>query len=456
MPSKKRKKILILGDDMRLPSGVGRMIKNIAYHLLDKYDVIQLAGSANPSDAGKKIQLPTSNDNSIILYPTKGYGNAELIRLLLRIESPDAILHVTDPRYWEWLYDIEDEIRRQCPILYYHVWDNFPAPSYNKPYYDSCDHIFCISRLTKLVVNEVSPMIPTTYVPHGVDENIFKPLDMMSNPYKYNKILSNIFKNAKYNIQFFKDNYTFLFNNRNIPRKNIGTILESVASVPNAFLILKTNPTDPSGTNIYEMANSIGLNPNQYVIIPDILSDYDLNVLYNISTATLNVASQEGWGLSSTESMMAGTPIINTVTGGLQDQCNFTITKNNESIPILGIKYTNGMMYYRNINNVELLPAHQYSHGDWAFPIVPVATSLIGTIKTPYLYDDKILVSDLISTIKTVMGIDKDGLAKRGYNGHEFALANYKSSDMSTAIVSGIDYIIKSWTPRTELNTIIF
>ena len=455
MPNKKNQKILILGDDMRLPSGVGRMIKNITYHLLDKYDVIQLAGSANPSDAGKKVQLPTLNNKSIILYPTKGYGSTELIRLLIRIESPDAILHVTDPRYWEWLYDIEDEIRRQCPILYYHVWDNFPAPMYNKSYYDSCDHIFCISKLTKLVVNEVSPNIPTTYVPHGIDETIFKPVDLMSNPYKYNKILSNIFKNAKYDIQFFKDNYTFLFNNRNIPRKNIGTILESFASVPNAFLILKTNPTDPNGTNIYEMANSVGLNLNQYIIIPDILSDQDLNVLYNASTATLNVASQEGWGLSSTESMMSGTPIINTVTGGLQDQCNFTITKNNESMPILGIKYINGMTYYREEYNSDLFPAHQYAHGDWAFPIMPIASSLIGTIKTPYLYDDKILVSDLVRTIKTVMSIDKNNLAKRGYDGHKFAMAHYRSVSMGNMIATGIDDILKSWIPRTKLIPII-
>ena len=45
--------------------------------------------------------------------------------------------------------------------------------------------------------------------------------------------------------------------------------------------------------------------------------EWELNYLYNMADITINVASNEGFGLTTAESVMAGTPIIVTVTGGL-------------------------------------------------------------------------------------------------------------------------------------------
>jgi glycosyltransferase involved in cell wall biosynthesis len=45
-----------------------------------------------------------------------------------------------------------------------------------------------------------------------------------------------------------------------------------------------------------------------------------LNFLYNIADVQILLTSNEGWGLTLTESMLCGTPIIANVTGGMQDQ----------------------------------------------------------------------------------------------------------------------------------------
>ena len=53
----------------------------------------------------------------------------------------------------------------------------------------------------------------------------------------------------------------------------------------------------------------------------------ELNYLYNMADISANIASNEGFGLGTAESVMAGTPIVVNVTGGLQDQCGFKTNK---------------------------------------------------------------------------------------------------------------------------------
>jgi hypothetical protein len=48
-----------------------------------------------------------------------------------------------------------------------------------------------------------------------------------------------------------------------------------------------------------------------------------MNLLYNATDGCALISSNEGWGLSLTDAMMCGKPIIATVTGGMQDQMRF-------------------------------------------------------------------------------------------------------------------------------------
>jgi hypothetical protein len=35
---------------------------------------------------------------------------------------------ITDPRYFIWLFAMENEIRKHIPITYLNIWDDYPAP----------------------------------------------------------------------------------------------------------------------------------------------------------------------------------------------------------------------------------------------------------------------------------------------------------------------------------------
>ena len=71
-------------------------------------------------------------------------------------------MHFTDPRFWIWLYNMEHEIRQNIPIMYYNIWDDWPAPHYNEFFYESSDLIMNISKQTVAIVNEVAKNKPRT------------------------------------------------------------------------------------------------------------------------------------------------------------------------------------------------------------------------------------------------------------------------------------------------------
>ena len=184
----KKKKILLLSDDLRMSSGVGTMSREIVMGTLDKYDWVQIGGAVKHPDEGKTIDMCEAvrkdygiEDGYLKVYPVSGYGNPDMLRQVMDIEKPDAILHYTDPRFWGWLYHMEHELRQNIPIFYYNIWDDWPAPQYNEFFYESCDLIMNISKQTHAIVNEVAKKKPRTdwdctYVPHGINENDFYPI----------------------------------------------------------------------------------------------------------------------------------------------------------------------------------------------------------------------------------------------------------------------------------------
>ena len=143
----KKPKILLLSDDLRNPTGVGAQSKIIVEQTLNAFDWVQLAGGYGKGNPEVNKVYDHSKDSLYLkIYTTEGYGNSQILNHIIEIEKPDIILHFTDPRYWKWLYIMENDLRKSIPITYYHVWDNEPAPKYNEPYYNSCDAIYCISK----------------------------------------------------------------------------------------------------------------------------------------------------------------------------------------------------------------------------------------------------------------------------------------------------------------------
>ena len=121
----KKKKILLLSDDLRMASGIATMSKALVLGTVDKYDWFQVGAAIEHPEKGKildvslDIQKRTGVvDASVKILPWTGYGDQNLIRQLINQEKPDAILHFTDPRYWTWLYDMEHEVPNTSQPMY--------------------------------------------------------------------------------------------------------------------------------------------------------------------------------------------------------------------------------------------------------------------------------------------------------------------------------------------------
>ena len=152
-PKTERKKILLLSDDARLPSGVGTVSRELIFGTCHHFNFVQLGAALNHPESGRKIDLSEAitkelgvEDANVFIYPYSGYGDENILRYLLSEEKPDAIVHFTDPRQWIWLYQMESEIRETTPIFYLSIWDDLPYPMWNAPYYASSDLIMSISK----------------------------------------------------------------------------------------------------------------------------------------------------------------------------------------------------------------------------------------------------------------------------------------------------------------------
>ena len=450
-----KKKILLLSDDLRMHSGIATQSKTIVTNTLDKYDWVQIAGAITHPDKGKIIDMRESlekemgiKDAYLRLYPIDGYGDPEVLREVMMIEKPDAILHYTDPRFWEWLYQMEHELRRELPIFYYNIWDDLPYPRWNEPFYESCDLIMNISKQTHNIVQNVCKNKPrtdwdSTYVPHGIETKTFHPIDKNDKGLK--KFSKKVFGNKKYDFVVF-------WNNRNIRRKLPGDVVMSFKQFADMLpedkaekvcLIMHTTPKDTNGTDLPALVEE--LCPNYDVIFSHQgLSDKELCYLYNLSDVTINLASNEGFGLGTCESLHCGTPISVNVTGGLQDQCGF--------------RYKDELITYKDYSWIESLHDHRkwkdnddLTWGEWCKPVWPANRSLQGSVPTPYIYDDRPNSEDFADVLKEWYDMGREERQRCGMLGHEFVMgddAMMSSEWLAKNFTNHMETAFEKWTPR--------
>tara|TARA_R110001606_G_scaffold27923_1_gene89040 strand:+ start:458 stop:1888 length:1431 start_codon:yes stop_codon:yes gene_type:complete len=444
-----RKKILLLTDDIRVHSGVAQIGRELVENTAHRYNWVQLAGAIKHPETGKIQDLSEEinkkrniKDSSILLYPCDGYGDEKLIRLVIEREKPDAILLITDPRYFEWLFNIEDEIRSQIPITYLNIWDDLPAPMYNQEFYDSCDGLFGISKQTKnineMVLGSKAKNKVIKYIPHGLDHKIFAPLD------KNNSELldfKRIFKPNK------ETSFTLLFNSRNIRRKCIpDTILAwklfldtlSKKERNQCQLIMHTQPVDQHGTDLPAVINFLFPEEDHNIIMShQKLTTEQMNLLYNVADGVILLSSAEGWGLSLTEAMLTSTPFIANVTGGMQDQMRFVDENGDWYTP-----------------NPDVPSNHKKTYtkcGDWALPVYPSNISLVGSPKTPYIYDDRCSAEDAAIKIKELYSMGDKGRKLIGNKGLKWALseeAGFTAEVMAKRFTIALEETLENFIPR--------
>jgi len=380
-------KVLVLSDHALSTSGVGTQTRHLIEGLLKKgcWSFRQFGAALKHQDYRTVVV-----NEDFIIKPIDGFGNPDLIRVTLATEKPDVLFIFTDPRFFTWLFDIEDEVRQICPIVWWHVWDNYPYPKFNDVYYQATDLINCHSHMTYTMLKDTYPE-KTNFIPHALPENLYFQLSN-SDIIKFKETLLGSDR---------KDHFVGIWVNRNAKRKRPSDLLsswklfldnlEKKKGHKNATLIMHTEPTDSEGPDLFKVVEMLGIEDHVF-FSRDRLEFEKINVLYNISDFCINTSYAEGFGLATLESMMTGTPIIAPKTGGLTRQV---------------VDHRDG------------------SHNGVACEIE--LKTLVGSQNVPYIYEDYTSIqtfADAIYKIYDMSDEEKKKLSKKvyDYSRSEFSL----------------------------------
>ena len=405
-----KKKILLLSDHALCTSGVGCQSRYLAEGLVEtgKWTVRQF-GAAIKHDNYETVVV---NDDFII-KPIDGFGDRDTLRLALATERPDLILIFTDPRFFIWLWEMEDEIHQVCPIAYWHVWDNYPVPEFNKVLYESTDLINCHSHLTYRMCKELAPD-RTNFIPHALPRDTFFPLPSH--------------EKMKFREQFLGkerlDHFIALWVNRNARRKRPNDVLQSWKIFldelqqkhghKKATLLMHTDPLDQEGPNLLSAVEMLGIKDN-VVFSTDRVSFDHMNLLHNISDTCIQISYAEGFGLSTLESMQTGNPIIAMQTGGLTRQVvdHRDGTENGIALP------------------VEL-------------------RSLVGSQQVPYIYEDYCSNETTAKGIMKLYELSPDEREKLSKKVLEYVDSEFNLKDIISSWDETLTELHENWRSRYE------
>tara|TARA_R110002020_G_scaffold101258_2_gene238693 strand:+ start:1479 stop:2741 length:1263 start_codon:yes stop_codon:yes gene_type:complete len=386
----KKIKILTLSDHPFTPSGVGTQTRYVIEGMLKtgKYQFISFGGLVKHQDYRPIRTEEWGEDWTII--PVDGYGTPEQLRAILWSEKPDILWFMTDPRFFQWLWQMEEEVRYNVPMIYYHVWDNYPYPVFNKAAYESNDFIATISKLTDDIVKTVAPTVKSNYIPHAVDMDVFRRMDT-----EEVKVL------RKDNFKESADKFIVFWNNRNARRKMGGSLIlwfkEFLGRIgeDNAILLMHTDPRDEAGSNLEALLAAENLENGQVLFSREKLHPENLAAMYNMVDCTINVSDAEGFGLATLESLSCETPIIVNMTGGLQEQV------------------TDGTSWF-------------------GIGLNPTSKAIVGSQQVPFIFEDRLDQEQVVTALEEMYNKTVEERRKLGKAGRQHVEKNYNFKDFIT------------------------
>lgn len=449
LEKKDRKNILLISDHIRLLSGVGRMSKHIVERSTHRFNWYCIGGNVGNPDNFEPEEVGTDfledskvDDPEVVIYPDGKFGSYPVVRSMIEEHDIDGILIFNDAHNFYYLLNKSEELKEKynVPIFYYHVWDNLPIPDFNKPVYDCCEWIGCISRLTYHSVFNLHKN-NHDYVPHGIDKNKFYPItedlsrvvERNGNKISEYQILENI-RNEWIGTN---NEFTVFWCSRNVQRKNAPDVMDVFSRFVRSFpkskwdkftLLMKTQPDYKKGANLVKVAEKYcdGLDVR---IMPKPISDQELNWYYNLADVTLNIANREGFGLTTMESLMVGTPIMVNVTGGLQDQCGFRKPNGDR---ITSEDYEGSWGSNSDKSYTE--------SGEWAVPIFPQVETISGTQNQAYCFDHYVSKDQVAEKLRYLYTQGRGYCKDIGMKGRGYAMDHFERDDMVNGIIRGIEH----------------
>lgn len=389
-------------------SGVGTQARWLISGLIEtgKYSFRCFGGAIKHDSYETTVVNP-----DFIIKPTNGFGDKMLLRKTLTQLKPDAMLLFTDPRFFVWTWEMEDEIHQICPITYWHLWDNPPTPTFNKPFYESTDLINCINYPTYEMVSNLFPE-RTNYIPHAIPDDIYHPIPK-NESLKFKKSLIG---------ESRADHFVAMFVSRNARRKMPSDILVSWKMFlenlqkkhghQKATLIMHTDPLDMEGTNLYSIVDMLGVK-DSVVFSKERVGFPEMNALYSICDTVINRSCNEGFGLPTLEATMCGKPIVVLKTGGLTRQVEDPDTK------------------------------EQYGIG-----LDPEVRSMVGNHSVPYIYEDYVSHETFANAIMQMHDLGPEEREKLGLKAMERAKKEYNMKNVVSMWDQTLTKTIDDWSAK--------
>jgi len=243
-------------------------------------------------------------------------------------------------------------------------------------------------------------------VPHAIPPDLFKPISEGAR---------NAFR--KQHFGFDDDHFLVFWNNRNARRKQSGSLiywfndflknLKKKDKNAKATLLMHTDPKDQNGQDLHTIIGELGCVNKEVLISSQKVPPDALMQIYNAADCTINIADAEGFGLSTFESLCCETPIIVTMTGGLQEQVTYIERLSKESV----LK-----------RNSKASSITEYEHG---IGLEPASRAIIGSQQVPFIYEDRLSGKQVSEALMKMYEFGADKRAQLGKAGREHVLKNY-------------------------------
>lgn len=283
-------------DHPALRTGVARVTSDIIRNTPGDHTWSILARGG--ADCQLSEAIGSGHDGSV----TAGLLDADTERAIAWLEHrrPDCLLLIGDPGTFAGIASQRRRVRAVCPVAYYHVWDNTPAPTWNRSMYEMCDTIACASTLTAAVTSQVVGSTGrVSYVPHGVDLTRFTPRE------------GDAFSDAR-------ERAWALYVGANQRRKNVTALVRAFAEADASNDSLLVVRAGDGAADVEAQAAYHGI--SESVRVMGAVSDRALRALYKAAHVVVNPAYREGFGLTTLEAGACGALRISARTGGLADQ----------------------------------------------------------------------------------------------------------------------------------------